>query len=174
MGTGIRLHNEIVLDALKYFPNQYSDYIIDYLCTGLERTMIEDTSGNRDELLLSKELVKGITARCSEESYKKIEYEIIHFISPDAKRILKQRIESNREKQKNGGTVTWRFWGIFQKEMLAVLPKQRMSREARNLLSTYNALLPGNIPLIIMTMVMVAAYGRLLPVKNCLFRSGKE
>lgn len=91
MGTGIRLHNEIVLDALKYFPNQYSDYIIDYLCTGLERTMIEDTSGNRDELLLSKELVKGITARCSEESYKKIEYEIIHFISPDAKRILKQR-----------------------------------------------------------------------------------
>lgn len=143
MGTGIRLHNEIVLDALKYFPNQYSDYIIDYLCTGLERTMIEDTSGNRDELLLSKELVKGITARCSEESYKKIEYEIIHFISTDAKRILKQRIESNREKQKNGGTVTWRFWGIFQKEMLAVLPKQRMSREARNLLSTLQRSITG-------------------------------
>lgn len=58
----MHLHNEIVLDALKYLPNQYSDYIVDYLCTGLERTMIEDTSGNRDELLLSKELVKGITA----------------------------------------------------------------------------------------------------------------
>ena len=72
MGTGIHLHNEIVLDALKYLPNQYEDYIVDYLCTDLERTMIEDTSGNRDELLLSKELVGDITARCSEESYKKI------------------------------------------------------------------------------------------------------
>lgn len=67
----MHLHNEIVLDALKYLPNQYSDYIVDYLCTGLERTMIEDTSGNRDSLLLSKELVRDITARCSEERYKK-------------------------------------------------------------------------------------------------------
>lgn len=143
MGTGIRLHNEIVLDALKYFPNQYSDYIVDYLCTGLERTMIEDTSGNRDALLLSKELVSGITARCSEESYKKIEDKIIHFIPSNAKRNLKQRIEFNREKQKNGGTATWRFWGFFQKEMLAILPRQRMSREAQNLLSTLQRSISG-------------------------------
>ena len=37
MGTDMHLHNEIVLDALKYLPNQYADYIVDYLCTGLER-----------------------------------------------------------------------------------------------------------------------------------------
>lgn len=116
----MQLHNEIVLDALKYLPNQYSDYIVDYLCTGLERTMIENTSGNSDELLLSKELVRDITARCSEESYKKIESEIIYFIPANAKRTLEQCIKFNREKQKNGRTVTWRFWGFFQKEMLAI------------------------------------------------------
>lgn len=143
MGTGIRLHNEIVLDALKYLPNQYADYIAGYLCTGLERTMTEDTSGNRDELLLSKELVGDITARCSEESYKKIEYGIIHFIPANAKRTLKGRIEFNREKEKNGGIVTWRFWGFFQKEMLGILPVHRMSGEARNLLSVLQRSIPG-------------------------------
>lgn len=143
MGTGMHLHNEIVLDALKYLPNQYSDYIVDYLCTGLERTMIENTSGNRDALLLSKELVRGITARCSEESYKKIEYGIIHFIPANAKRTLKGRIEFNQEKQKNGGTVTWRFWGFFQKEMLGILPGHRMSGEARNLLSVLQRSISG-------------------------------
>ncbi len=143
MGTGIHLHNEIVLDALKYLPNQYEDYIVDYLCTDLERTMIEDTSGNRDELLLSKELVGDITARCSEESYKKIEYKIIHFIPANAKRTLKGRIEFNQEKQKNGGIVTWRFWGFFQKEMLGILPSQRMSGEAHNLLSVLQRSIPG-------------------------------
>ena len=105
--------------------------------------MIEDTSGNRDALLLSKELVSGITARCSEESYKKIEDKIIHFVPSNAKRNLKQRIEFNREKQKNGGTATWRFWGFFQKEMLAILPRQRMSREAQNLLSTLQRSISG-------------------------------
>ena len=50
--------------------------------------------------MLSKELVRGITARCSEESYKKIEYGIIHFIPANAKRTLKGRIEFNREKAK--------------------------------------------------------------------------
>lgn len=142
MGTGIRLHNEIVLDALKYLPNQYADYIMDYLCTELEQTMIENTSGNKDELLLSKELIRHITAICSEESYKKIEYEIIHFIPANAKRDLKQRIEFNREKQKNGGTATWRFWGFFQKEMLEILPRKRMSREACNLLSVLHRSIP--------------------------------
>lgn len=143
MGTGIRVHNEIVLDALKYLPNQYSDYIVDYLCAGLERTMIEDTSGNRDALLLSKELVRGVTVRCSEESYKKIEYKIIHFIPANAKRNLKSRIEFNREKQKNGGIATWRFWGFFQREILGILPSQRMSREARDLLSVLQRSIPG-------------------------------
>lgn len=143
MGTGMKLHNEIVLDALKYLPNQYADFIADYLCTGLERTMIEDTSGNKDALLLSKELVGDITTRCSEESYKKIEYGIIHFIPANAKRTLKGRIEFNREKQKNGGIATWRFWGFFQKEMLGILPSQRMSREARNLLSVLQRSIPG-------------------------------
>lgn len=135
MGTGMSLHNEIVLDALKYFPNQYADYIVDYLCTDLERTTIEDTSGNNDAILLSKELVGDVTARCGEESYKKIEYKIIHFIPANAKRTLERRIEFNREKQKNGGVATWRFWGFFQKEMLGILPEYRMSGEARNLLS---------------------------------------
>lgn len=143
MGTGMHLHNEIVFDALKYLPNQYADYIADYLCTGLERTMIEDTSGNKDALLLSKGLVGDITARCSEESYKKIEYGIIHFIPANAKRTLKGRIEFNREKQKNGGIVTWRFWGFFQKEMLGILPGYRISGEARNLLSVLQRSIPG-------------------------------
>ena len=142
MGTGIRLHNEIVLDALKFLPNQYADYIVDYLCTGLERTMIENTSGNKNELLLSKELVRSITTKCSEEKYKKIEYKIIHFISENAKRNLRGRIEFNREKQKNGGIATWRFWGFFQKEMLENLPKNRMSREACDLLSVLQRAIP--------------------------------
>ena len=83
--------------------------------------MIENTSGNRDALLLSKELVRGITARCSEESYKKIEYKIIHFISANAKRSLKRRIELIGKSRKmeellpggSGDFFRKKCWGFY-------------------------------------------------------------
>ena len=54
MGTGNALHNEIVLDALLYFPNSYKDYIISYLCKFFDKAILEYTSGNGNQLLLAK------------------------------------------------------------------------------------------------------------------------
>jgi len=43
-----------------------------------------------------------------------------------------RRIQYNKEK--NGTTVYWPFWGDFQKEILGVLPEKRLSKQAKELI----------------------------------------
>ena len=133
MGTGNALHNEIVLDALLYFPNSYMDYIISYLCKFFDKAILEYTSGNGNQLLLAKRVIEKYSMQCKDIVYFELENKIIHFIPSDAKERLKNRMECNKNKTQNGGVVYWKYWGDLQRELLNALPNWRMSREARNL-----------------------------------------
>lgn len=133
MGTGIALHNEIVLDALCYLPDFYGDYVIHYLCQFFEKTIFEYTSGNGNQLLLVKKVVEKYAALCNDAMYSILENRIIYFVPQDAKERLKRRIEYNQNKDEKKRRVYWKYWGDLQKELLNALPKDRMSREATEL-----------------------------------------
>lgn len=143
MGTGNALHNEIVLDALKYFPDTYADYIITYLCKFFEKAIFEYTSGNGNELLLAKMVIEKYSVLCADKEYLKLEYKIIHYIPSNATERLKYRMERNKNKKQNGYVVYWRFWGDLQREFLNVLPSCRMSQEAYELKQVLNRAFNG-------------------------------
>lgn len=135
MFIGNDLYNEIILDGLYHLPEKYSDRIVEYLCTDFDKTIFEETSGNYDCLLSGKKLLEKISRNCSEESYGLLEQSIIKYIDKDAVDRLKNRIEFNRNEDSK---VYWRFWGDFQWECLKVLPKERLSVEALQLLRMFS------------------------------------
>ena len=132
MGKGDYLYNEVILDALHNLPESYSDNCIEYLLIDFNKTLFEKSQGYEEKLILAKRLISKVSKRCSLEMYHKLEEQIIHYVSPEAKQRLARRIETN--KSQNDYRVYWPFWGDFQYRLLSVLPKNRMSKEAIELL----------------------------------------
>ncbi len=124
MYTGNDLYNEIILDGLYNLPKEYSDRIVEYLCTDFDMTMFEETSGNFDRLLSGKKLLEKVSLGCSKEHYQYLEKNIIRYVDKDAVYRLKDRIDFNKQGECR---VYWRFWGDFQRECLKMLPKERLS-----------------------------------------------
>ncbi|MDR0126041.1 hypothetical protein [Bacillus zhangzhouensis] len=133
MGKGNDIFNEIILDGLFRLSENYSDVVINYLFSDLNSNVFDNTSGNGDKLLLAKQILEKHTRYCSEVIFNLLEERVLTYLSPQAKDVYRRRINYNREK--NGHTVYWSFWGDFQKEILEVLPYNRLSIQAKNLLS---------------------------------------
>ena len=133
MGTGVPLHNELILDAFQYLPDLYADYIVEYMCGDFEKRIFESTSGNGDELLLAKAVFEKNAPICSEEAYSKLEFCIMHYKTPDAKERLYRRMEYNRTKKKGDTRAYWNFCGDLQNDLLRILPVNRMEKEAKEL-----------------------------------------
>lgn len=138
MGTGSALHNEIVLDALRYLPESYANYIVDYICQSFDTVVLEDTSGNGNKLLLAKMVIEKFSRQCDDSKYSKLECRIIHYNDPDAKERLESRQSYNKNKTPNEAAAYWRYWGDLQRELLGALPDERMSKEAVELLQMLN------------------------------------
>lgn len=136
MGKGYTLYNEIILDAIYRLPIMYSDYIIKYLCNDFNKNLFDKTSGNGDELLLAKKVIEKYSQYCSKSIFSMLEETIISYVSPRAKELYQNRIDCN--KANNGFTVYWSFWGDLQKEILAVLPYERLSNKSKELLCVLN------------------------------------
>jgi hypothetical protein len=140
MGKGHDLYNEIILDGLHRLPQRYSDVVINYLCSDFDCNLFDKTSGNGDELLLAKEVLGKHSKYCSENVFITLEKTILRYLSPRAKDIYKHRIDCNKEK--NGYKVYWSFWGDLQKEILEVLPYNRLSDQAKELIRVLNRKFP--------------------------------
>lgn len=132
MGKGIDLYNEIILDGFYRLPARYSDVVITYLCSDFDSNIFDNTSGNDDELFLAKQILEKHSNYCSEDTFAMFEKTVLSYLSPQAKDIYRHRIDVNREK--NGYTVYWSFWGDLQKEILEILPNNRLSDPAKDLL----------------------------------------
>lgn len=132
MGNGDYLYNEVILDAMYYLPTNYFDTCIEYLLADFDKTLFEKSQGHSSKLFLAKRLISKVSQRCSLEMYDKLEEQIIHYVSPEAKQRLARRIKKN--KSQNDYRVYWPFWGGLQYGLLSVLPKERMSNEAIELL----------------------------------------
>ncbi|MGG4195790.1 hypothetical protein ABEW50_20310 [Paenibacillus jamilae] len=131
MGIGNDLYNEIILDALCKLPSSYSNAIVEYLCSDFDKNIFERTSGNGDELLLAKQILSRHSEHCGQAIFELLEKTVISYISPRAKELYQRRIEFN---QKNDNYIVyWSFWGDLQKEILEVLPYNRLSEKAKDL-----------------------------------------
>jgi hypothetical protein len=145
MEKGNDLFNEIILDGLYRLPERYSDIVINYLCRDLNSNIFDKTSGNGDELFLAKQILGKHSKYCSENILNTLEECVLSHISPQAKDRYRRRIDYNREK--NGDTVYWSFWGDFQKEILEVLPYDRLSDQAKDLIRTLRRKFPNGTTL---------------------------
>ncbi|MGM0830245.1 MAG: hypothetical protein ACQEU4_18640 [Bacillota bacterium] len=134
LGNSNEIYNEIILDGLYRLPERYSDDVISYLCSDLNSKIFDKTSGNGDELLLAKQILEKHSRHCSENIFNLLEERVLSYLSPQSKDRYRSRIDFNKEK--NGYIVYWSFWGDFQKEVLEVLPYNRLSDQAKNLLHT--------------------------------------
>ena len=132
MGKGIVLFNEILLDALYNLPYSYSDFIVEYLCSNFEDNIFDKTSGNGDELLLAKRVLTKHSEYCKQDVFDMLENKVIGYISLQAKDIYQRRIQYNLENK--GYRVYWSFWGDLQKEILEILPYNRLSIKAKDLI----------------------------------------
>lgn len=132
MGNGDYLYNEVILDAMYYLPTNYFDTCIEYLLADFDKTLFEKSQGHSSKLFLAKRLISKISQRSSLEMYEKLEEKIIHYVSPEAKQKLARRIKTN--KSQKDYRAYWPFWGDLQYRLLSVLPKERMSNEAIDLL----------------------------------------
>ncbi len=140
MGKGNDLLNEIILDGLYRLPELYSDVVITYLCSDFDSNIFDKTSGNNDELFFTKQILRKHSKYCSGDIFAILEKTILSYISPKAKDIYRGRIDYNREK--NGYKVYWSFWGDLQKEILGVLPYNRLSDQAKALICVLNRKFP--------------------------------
>ncbi len=140
MGKGNALFNEIILDGLYRLPEKYSDVVIMYLCSDFDRNIFDETSGNNDKLFLAKQIIEKHSKSCSEKSFFILEKTVFRYLSPRAKDTYRSRIDYNREK--NNCKVYWSFWGDLQKEILEILPDNRVSNQAKDLLHVLNRRFP--------------------------------
>lgn len=145
MGKGNDLLNEIILDGLYRLPEIYSDLVITYLCSDFDSNIFDKTSGNNDELFLTKQVLVKHSKYCSEDVFVMLEKTVLSYLSPQAKDTYRSRINNNR--RKNGDKVYWSFWGDLQKEILEVLPYNRLSNQVKDLIPVLNRKFPKGITL---------------------------
>lgn len=132
MGLGYHVFNEIILTGLAALSSLYSNRIMRYLSNDVDRNVFDYTSGAEDELGLVKEVLKIHGRNCDEEELILVENSICQYISPNASKWYKRRIEQNR--QKEYAPAYWSFWGDLQYELLQCLPEERISTKTKELL----------------------------------------
>lgn len=143
MGKDYVVFNEIILHGLAFLPSNYSDRIISYLSTDLDKKIFDYTSGADMQLGLVTEVIKRHASLCSETCLEKLEEAVVKYVSPRAKDWYKDRIETNRRREY--GTVYWSFWGDLQYQLLQSIPKDRLSIESQKLIAVLERRTNGKI-----------------------------
>ena len=132
MGKGYYVFNEIILTGLVQLPFQYSNRVIYYLCENLSENLFDYTSGKDEPLKLAKKIIRKHVEFCSRDAFLMLENAIYRYISPNAIKRYKRRIEENEKKEHE--PVYWSFWGELQYELLPCLPKEKTSKQVKMLL----------------------------------------
>ena len=136
MGKGYFVFNEIILHGLSYLPSYYSNQIIRYIGSDLDKNIFDYTSGAEDELELVKNVLRVHGKQCEKEQLLLLENMVYKYISPRAVEWYQRRIEWNKSKQSK--RVYWSFWGDLQYELLSCLPEERISKKSKDLLQALN------------------------------------
>lgn len=136
MGKGYPLFNEFILEGFENLPEKYSDRIIEYLCNDFEKNIFDISSGNNDELLTTKKVLKKHSKTCSNEIFKKLENKIYYFMQNDSvnlyKRVREYKLNYICKK------MPWDWWGNLQVELIPCLCEDRTSKKTKDLMMVLN------------------------------------
>lgn len=132
MGKNYIIFNEIILHGFQFLPSSYSNSVIKYLASDLEKNIFDYTSGANDELGLVKNTIRIHTISCNKEILELFVNTVEKYVSSRAVEWYKRRIELNKSKEYE--PVYWSFWGDLQYELLQCVPCERLSQKDRNLL----------------------------------------
>lgn len=141
MGQGFYLFNEILLDGFTHLPESYSDLVIEYLIQDFDNNIFVLTDGSENELSLTKRVLVKHAEHCSQDTFRKLENKILKYLPSDAKECYKRRIEYNKEE--NGMRVYWNFCGDLQKELLEILPTNRITSQTADMINVLNRKFPN-------------------------------
>ena len=99
MGKGYHVFNEIILHGFSYLPSYYSNQIIRYIGSDLDKNIFDYSSGAEDELELVKNVLRVHGKQCEKEQLLLLEDIICRYVSPKAVKWYQSRIEWNKSKQ---------------------------------------------------------------------------
>lgn len=132
MGKNYAIFNELILDALKYLPTEYSNEVILYLSSDIDSNIFDETSDKKNKLQLAEEAIRYHTTYCDIQCIHILEKAIQKYISPRAVEWYQLRLEQNRDKGYE--PVYWSFWGDLQLQLLRCIPLNRMTSKSQDLL----------------------------------------
>lgn len=131
MGKGYHIFNEFILEGLEKLPVKYSDYVIKYLCSNFEQNIFDESSGNLDELLVTKKILQKHACMCKDTVFKELEKKIYYYKEKDVVNLYKGiREDKLNYKWKK---MLWDCWGNIQIELFPYLPYERLSVKAKQL-----------------------------------------
>lgn len=140
MGKGLYLFNEILLDGFIKLPESYSDSIIQYLIKDFNNNIFVKTDGSGNDLFLAREVIKVHSKSCNNILFNELKGKIIEYFPPDAIDIYKRRLE-----RKNNIKEYYRpFHGDLQKELLEMLPFNRLSEQDVDTIKALKRKFPNN------------------------------
>lgn len=131
-GKGYIFINELILDALLYFPEHYNNFIIDYISEDLEKNIIDITSGNKDKLKYAKLIIERNSKNCDVNVLDKLIGKLIKFLPSNAVITYRERIKYNKENK--GDRAYWSYWGDLQYELLRYIPYERLNKTEKDLI----------------------------------------
>ena len=143
MGKNYTVFNEIILHGLTFLPASFSDRVISYLSSDLDKNVFDCTSGEEDQLKSVREVIKIHTVFCSSECLANFLDTVEKYISDRAVEMYKLRIERN--KQKKYAPIYWSFWGDLQYQLLQCVPNERLPKKYQDLLKVLERRFEGQI-----------------------------
>lgn len=133
------IYNEILLEALYYMNEDYSERIMEYLFEDINCNLFDASSEEQNSLTLGKKIISKHANYISEDLFVRIENIITSYKPTDMIRNYKDSVEHRRTTKK---LMFRSFWGDFQYELLNALPKSRLSNKAKELLSVLKRKFP--------------------------------
>ncbi|WP_026828560.1 hypothetical protein [Exiguobacterium artemiae] len=128
--------NELIIEGLDSLNNEYSDYVIEFICENFENRIFIKSDGSKNVLSLVKKCLINHSHTCSNQIFTKLENKILKYMPNGAKEYIKYRYKFNKNKNKNTDEkVYWSFWGDLQIELLSILPIERLTNESIELLN---------------------------------------
>ena len=126
--------HELIMSALFWLPEAYSNYCIEWLLTDFTGKIFVFSDDISDYLKLAKSLIQKHSAYCSDCLFERLEQTIYYW--HDSKEWIKRSLLTRHEpKEKVCLIFYWAYWGHLQKILLHCMDYHRLSQKAKELIS---------------------------------------
>lgn len=124
-----KLSNEIVMYSLQNISETEADSVFNLLISDMS-IVFDKTSGNGDELLYAKQIVKKFANKCRLETLRRFEKTVISFSDKEE---MVEYFKMRCEARKSNKSCYIKYWGEFQEQILSQIPLNLQSQVAQGI-----------------------------------------